>query len=386
MLRKELTDVGGAFVITYPLLLAVAVWFYILYFRAELPKKSTLEWISMYDRPAFRLTDARAPFSWHDVIWCLLPAVAALCLTLVSELSYYGAVNGLMIGALDGGLAAVTSAALYLLLKSMTGSLPAALLGTGLVSVNCFCQNGNLLPAAVIALFLWLWATGEGCGAGDWIFSGLAALCTGGSLLFGGDNVLLIVPLAACVVFVQAYRLRHKACSFVRALLMTVYMVVLLVLAMVGAMAVYAVQAGLVLSTALTDGSFVQFVLRAASDVFRGLAPLGSDIAKQHVVDAVYMLPAHILLMIAAFPVLITAYIRRREPMALLILAWTVTAAYLFFLGHAEYMSLAAACCSGYVTARLLARKRTLPALLGGCVPLAMTLLVAVGFLLPYFE
>ncbi len=108
----------------------------ILYFssfaRALAPKRGTLEWIAMYDRPGLCLSGSGGAFRWKELPLCLLAAVLsaglyllAVCLQLRSFILFSVPMGRLMLFG-GAGLFALSAAGCFALTRSLYGSLPAA--------------------------------------------------------------------------------------------------------------------------------------------------------------------------------------------------------------------------------------------------------------------
>lgn len=360
-----------------PVFAIAAIWYLIVYLRAEQPRENTLEWISMYDKPAFRLIGARCRLEWTDAVWCFVPAVMAALVRFLLCWKDAGLLDGTRVGWPIALLAAASAAVAYLGIKSVTGSLAASLLGADLLALCCFMQDGMSLPVVLTILFLWLWMTNDGYGFGCWGYLGAAVVSAISGLLFASGFMVLMLPVFGCVIFTLIYRIRRENYSILRAVLQIVFMLAVQAIAMAAVAIPYAMAIGMVFPESFWDGDFLQFLGESLRYSAEALADFRVGLTTEFL-WSVTMVPTDLMLALIGLPALLAAVIRRWAPGALYLLIWNVTIDVLLVLYGGDFLMLVAALNCGWITARLLERKKPVAAYVGSGIPVLVTLAATV--------
>ena len=368
--------------VVIPAVLAVLLcWYVIIWFRAESPKAHTLEWVSMYRCRHFEITGFRYRYDWMDAVWACVPAVVAACVAFLVSWRSQGGYFGTLAALLPAILSAVTSALIYLLLRSFSGKVPAALLGAGLFALCPFSQAGLALPVIGAMYFLWLWATGDGYGVSVWLYLAAALAFAEAGLLLAPGFVVLLVPVLICFAVILLHRIRKEDYSLLRAGLLLLYLLAVAAVFFLAVCVFYGAQNGMIFPESFADGDYFTFVGAVLSQCVGEFSALQPGLTAEFLAG-IFVEPVDALLMLAGFPVLIIACVRRRHIKALYLLGWNCAALLLLFLYGGDLLVLSAALVSGYLAARLIKRGRPVAAIIGGGGPILLNLAMTVAIMI----
>ena len=355
-------------------IVALLILYGVSYVRALQPRTGTLEWIAQYDRPSFSLVGRWTGLERRDAVPMLAVCLVALAAwgfaawrTLGDQLTSAAAVAEI---AVHYGLVPVLAALfLYALLKGLTGSTLAALLGALVLSVDLTAEPllALLTVAHVLTLTRYLTAAeertfGEVCLPLILAFACNAVACYvyGGFLIV---TVVLVVLLAAgaagrFVLLGHGWLLR----SLVTAVF--TWAVVTVLVYVPGAAA-----AGMAFPVSFLRGDYYLYAgLRILSglQVAFGLMPF----------DATPLFFDWPLLVcgLAAFVALTVGAIRRRDMTGLVGAVWFLGLTAAWLLSGLYVLPVGCMLCIGGVWGGFCRRERTFPVLLGSACLLALLL------------
>ena len=185
-----------------------AAFYLYVYFAAETPRKGTLEWVEMYEKPKMTRQFAK-PFRWWDSLWALL----ALVLACGFHLGVGACVDpGMLRTSLLSGYfllsllpVALAAAAAYLTAKLLTGNVLLSLLSALLLP--CSLAGADALPF-VLGSFLLLLLQISACGWKSWLFLVLSALLLAAGTYGDPALFLLALPWLGCILAGEALRIR----------------------------------------------------------------------------------------------------------------------------------------------------------------------------------
>ena len=141
-------------VLSFSLIILAVCAYAFLYLRALLPKRGTLEWIAMYDRPAISPVPLGRLRGWEIPLAILLAIVAAgiymgsVCLHLGPGPAF-GTKAGRLLLAGGCGVFAMQSLAMYVLLRILTGRPDTALILGLLPALGIFADCGCVLGLCI---------------------------------------------------------------------------------------------------------------------------------------------------------------------------------------------------------------------------------------------
>jgi len=334
---------------------ALAIVCLILCLLAERPKKGTLEWIDVYDRPNWHIPAPSPQIDGFDWLWSLIPAVACgglwLAVSLLTEMPLLTTVwPAFLIGILC-----------YLLSRLLGGSVL-----TGLCASILLLALSSLpllmLPAGGVLVLLWLWIR-RGYGVWSWAYLTCCALLLAAAQLVVLESVLLLIPVLAVIVVVMIRRIREGECSFWR-LIPTVLIVPAAFLLAEGVGDAVTLGAGF--PEFLSDARFWEFLLRHLTPEFL--------VGAWHLEQLLWFDLPSAMVLLAGIPVLLAGTIRRRERTARYLLFWDLSAAALWCVTTVDLLPIMAVPTCAWLAQRMLIRKHRALAVLILTVPAALTL------------
>lgn len=184
-----------------------AAFYLYVYFAAETPRKGTLEWVEMYEKPKMTRQFAK-PFRWWDSLWALL----ALVLACGFHLGVGACVDpGMLRTSLLSGYfllsllpVAMAAAAAYLTAKLLTGNVLLSLLSALLMP--CSLAYSDAAPF-VLGSFLLLLLQISACGWKSWLFLVLSALLLAAGTYGDPALFLLALPWLGCILAGEVIRI-----------------------------------------------------------------------------------------------------------------------------------------------------------------------------------
>ena len=328
-------DAPGTWQLLIGLTAALLVLGYFLAFaRAMAPRRGTLEWIAMYDRPPFSLSGSGFGFRQMDLAACLLPVAVsaglyllAVCLQLRSFVLFTVPEGRLMLfgGAL---LFALSAAGAFALLRSLCGSMALAMTLALLPGLE-YAQDYIAAAATVWQLFFlhrWCRANYEApaCHSFGWLTAFLAAALLAARM--EPATVLFTAGLAPLVPLVLALRFHgtHRADRGRQLLWNLLFLPLMLALLLLAARVPDELSRGN--AAFLADPGFYRRALLGFCDWSAVLAPPGQLLP----------LTANQLTLwggLGAVVASLWALIRRGRPEGLLLIFGTLGAALLWLLG-----------------------------------------------------
>ncbi len=129
--------------------------YFVLYGRALAPKRGTLEWIALYDRPGLQLSRSAHPFKAICLLpLCLAAVLSAACYCVgvclhLGSFELFTVSGGLQVLLTGSALVALTAAGGFVLLQGLTGSAPLAFFGALLLGLDLGADY------AAAACFVW---------------------------------------------------------------------------------------------------------------------------------------------------------------------------------------------------------------------------------------
>ena len=327
---------------------AFAVWFCIAWIRAELPRKGTLEWIFDFERPHF-FVDRSHPISVGDCFWWLIPAAVAaanvaaeMYLTLGIE-----STSQLLMNTLTPALAA---AAVFFLVKSMTGSLLPSLAAGCMTGLTAVLIGEETVFFALTVLSAWLWLSG-----GAWWLLALSGMSLALATVFDPQFfmvgvVLLIVALIGARQRVIADRIGGFG-AVLTVLLPFAAAAVTIPLALTPA----ALSFGMGFPQCYGRADFWGMIVGYYSAsfpimLFGGMHPWSFFFVMLHNTPCIVLTACGLVVPLVQF-------FRRKVGSALYLWLWCVTAAVLYVLGI-DCTAITGAMVLGYGASRLLRRGR----------------------------
>lgn len=348
------------------------------YNRALQPRAGTLEWISLYDRPAFSLVGRWTGLVRADAVPLLAACVVAVAAWgFAAWRSLMEAYTGAPLGveaALEAGFhyglaPVVTAICMYLLGKGLTGSTLTALLSALVLSLDLTADPLLLLLAAGQALLLTRYLTaGEDTGFGEvclWLIlafalNAVACYVYEGFLIVTAAMVVLLIAGAAgrFVLLGRGWLLR----SLVTAVL-TWAVVTLLVYVPGAAAAGIAFPAGF-----LSKNYYLFAALRMVTglQVAFGAMPFNAT-------PLLFDWPL-MLFGLGAFVAVAVGMIRRRDMTGLVGVVWFVALTVAWPVTGLYALPVGCMLCIGGVWGGFCRRGRTFPVLLGSACVLALLL------------
>lgn len=138
-------------------------FYFVLFARALAPRRGTLEWISMYDRPGLQLSGAAAPLGLRSLPLCAVSMalcaglwLLASCLQLRSFLLFTVPLGRVML-LTGAGIAALTAAGCFCLLQSLFGARPISFCGALLLGLDFSGDPAGVCLAVWALFFLHRW-------------------------------------------------------------------------------------------------------------------------------------------------------------------------------------------------------------------------------------
>ncbi len=348
-------------------LLCFMVGYLILCFRAESPKKGTLEWISMYEKPKFHL--ARHGFDGGDwggaagAFFLQVALLSAVVLLTAPQTDPLSLLPTLLLSGLCG-------AVLYLAVKRLVGSRAAALTAAVVLAGNWnYDVQFFLICAAVILVGILFISRGEdNTGSGFALLWGLvSALC-----LFLYAQMLPLVLWALALLIADGIARMKKGQPLAMPLNVLCFF-------FAGALCLSCLVAGAYLNRgisvmdALQKGGF----LTSIALCFRGFMLLSLPSAARWVAIGLFAPAA--LLSVGGCVFLLSSAAKRREAETL---AAGLAALALLFVGIAatpQCLILAGALSLGYMTGRLFHRDALTHGAVGAAFWAAATFAISIS-------
>lgn len=339
--------------------LVLLVWYYIVLGQAERPKAGTLEWIDRYERPRFTLDSCGKALCRKDALWASgLAFLSVVISLLLSAGAAYDGSLGLLTRFKCGGpmlyisvetvCAAFAAAAAYLLGKTLTGSVFAALAGAVLFTVR---PTDELFSCLLLCglLCLWLWGGYPRRGFANWALPlAGAVLCGAAAFSFYLCAVTLAFVITLAVVLSD--RVRNEMFGGWYAMLL---FAAAFVLAAVGFLA------GAALHGEVSPFS-AKFLPGVGAALIARWKLLYVDL-RTATIGA--RLPA--VLLLSGLVPLVTLFRSRRTGDTLFLLLWALPIALQYTLIPNVFPPASAALVCAYLTGRLLERGHPLAARLG---------------------
>ena len=346
--------------------LALAVRYFIVCFRAELPRAGTLEWITV-PRPTAVQPPRTALLDDMDPVWALIPLVCAFFVWFAAYAAYYLSRNTgdpvpllLLYAAEDGFLASVgqmfTATAAYMLCKVLTGRTAASVAGAVLLAVRYQSVTESMLPLLLCLSLLRLWMSEDP----DSVFAVPAFL--GAHFFFGVsvylDSALLpgLLLLLGCILYTGISR-REKPW---RIALQMCLSVLLCAVSLLLALLPWTLQGGEPLTRVLLSADYYRRILSWLSRPLPALR-----LADFRLYEHLLTMPESFLLTAGFLPVLCTAFVQRRDFDAPWLFFTVLGLTALLFFGFGDYLPVTGALALSWLSARLEERGNVLPAILG---------------------
>ncbi len=141
-------------VLSFALMIAAVCVYAVIYLRALLPRRGTLEWIALYDRPAIspvplsRLRGWEIPLAVGLALLAAAVYLGSVCLNL-GPAAALGTPAGRLLLAGGCGVFAMQSLAMYVLLRILTGRVDTALVLGLLPALGIFADCGCVLGLCI---------------------------------------------------------------------------------------------------------------------------------------------------------------------------------------------------------------------------------------------
>lgn len=346
--------------------LAMAVWYFTVYFRAELPRAGTLEWITV-SRPTALQPPRTSLLCDTDAVWALIPMTCAFFVWFAAYAVYYFYLDIgvslpvlLLYAAEDGFLASLgqvlTAAAAYLLCKILTGRTAASVGGAVLLAIRYPSVTNPMLPLLLCLLLLRLWMAEEP-GSVPAVLAFLGTHFFFGILVYL-DPALLpgLLLLLGCILYEgisrreKPWRIALQMCLSV--LLSAVFLLLTLL--------PWTLQGGEPLMQTVFSAEFFRRIFSWTLHPISALR-LADFRLYEHLLTKL----ESALLTLGFLPALCMAFVRRRDFDAPWLFFTVLGLTVLLFFGFADYLPVTGALALGWLSARLEERGKPFPAALG---------------------
>lgn len=324
-----------------------------LCFRAEAPRKGSTEWITMYEKPAFSPAGNDKALEKKDTLFAVVAAfvqMLAFALFLFVPLMLAGKDIATEVNWSSAGpiflAAGGSGAVLYLLVKLLTRSAPAALLATLPLAGDIFRDPmaSLFLLCALLSLYLFF-TRGEGFWALDLLGIGTCAMAA--CVFFFPSTTLLLPVFLLTLLLDGAWRL-IKGCETVWQVLLRLVLTVCVFFLLLGAMCTSLFPIDFV--EALKNGTFFKTVLLYLEG-FRHITALKGGA----ILAALMQLPS-VIYAVGSLVLIVWALLKKRDAAAAFLLLWSLALMAFSFLTGASYYVLPAALSCGYLAARCFKR------------------------------
>ena len=346
--------------------LVLAVWYFTVYFRAELPRAGTLEWITA-SRPT-AVQPPRLPLLCDmDAVWALIPMACTFFVWFAAYAAYYLYWNSgdpvpllLLYAAEDGFLASfgqiLTAAAAYLLCKLLTDRTAASVAGAALLAVSYPSVTDPMLPLLLCLLLLRLWMTAEP-GSVPAVLSFLGTYFFFGAAVYF-DPALLpgLLLLLGCILYTGIFR-QEKPC---RIALQLCFSVLLSAFSLLLALVPWAIKSGVPPAQAFFSADFFR---RIFSWLVHPLPAL--RLADFRLYEHLLRNLESLLLTAGFLPALYMATVQRRDFDAPWLFFSVLGLTFLLFPGFGDYLPVTGALALSWLSARLEERGKPFSAVLG---------------------
>lgn len=190
-----------------------AAFYLYIYFTAEAPRKGTLEWIALYEKPHLCRKGLLHRLKWLDLLWSFVAALLSLGIFLgitacINPSLLQGMLLPLILSALPTVLCAVLA---YLMGKLFSGKVLYSLLAAVFLT---FCrilaptrsEDAAFLLGAVLLLLTYF--TGKGFAA--WLSLILSGILLGLGASISPLNIFLLLPWLGTVLFSEILRFKRE--------------------------------------------------------------------------------------------------------------------------------------------------------------------------------
>ena len=345
--------------------LCVAFYLYV-FFTAEKPRKGTLEWVEMYEKPKMTRQGLMQKLDWMDLVWCGLMI-----------LLFYGIGIGLGACVDVSMLRASLSSGSFLLnlLPTVTSGLLAYLLGrllSGKVWVGLFpaffltlaAIPGDRVMESLLLLgcLVLLLAHFGGKGFGAWLSLVLSAVLLALAAWFSPVLIFLAVPWLGTVLFGEILRMKREDASLWHLILALLAAVLSLGIAIT--VLNFPLFAADLLQAIKIPGNYVIFWRRLFLSLPTGLFSFANAAALVLTLPVTCLLTAGVVIAIGGM---------RRRVFAVILLLWTASALIMTILFPGISLPSVAAVVLTFLVSRIRSRGYTGAAVVTGFVPVVIS-------------
>ena len=357
-------------------MLALAVGAMIAYlmacFRAEAPKKGTVEWILSYDKPKFSLLALGSPLNKRDAlaaVGAFFLQIAVYFVFVLISFARGGVINArfwqdfLPLLAAAGGCGVV----LYLAAKRLTGSCTASLMAVLVLAgeLNHDPCLSLLVLAAFLCLVCYLGREAERLSFDVVLLMGVFAAV---SAFFCPPLIVLVLGILLMMLVDGAVRLKQDQQGFWPLPVSLLLFSLGFALALSCAVCAEYLLKNLDLWTAVQNGSFFLALLSCVEGLFCFSLPNALTLG------ALFLQAPSLIFAVGALPFLLFSILSRRDPGALVLLIWNLfLLAVSIFFGVPSLCVLAGALSCSYLSARMFARESLVPGTVGAAFLVAAT-------------
>lgn len=348
--------------------LCVAFYLYV-YFAAEKPRKGTLEWIEMQEKPQMTRQGLLQKLKWTDILWCALTILLSYGVSI--GLSACVDISILKTSLSSGTLLltllplALTAALAYLLGRLLSGKVLVGLFPAVFLMFCVMLNSRSMESLLLLGCLLLLLAHFNGKGFGAWLSLVLSAVLLASAAWFTPALIFFAIPWLGTVLFGEILRIRQEDVS----LWHLIFTLLAAVLSLGVAITVlnFPLFATDLPQAMKVPGCYTIFWQKFFATLPMEFLSVTDDMA------LVLTQPAACLLL--AGVVIAVGGVCRRQTSAVILLLWTGAALVLAVLFPAIPLYPMAALVLAYATSRIHRRNYPGAAYTVACVPIILTLI-----------
>lgn len=359
-----------------PVVAAFAIWFCVAWIRAELPRKGTLEWIYDLERRNI-IVEIPHSLSVGDYFWWLIPAAVAAA-TVAAEMYFTLGIKSTAQLAMNILTPAFAAAVVFILLKSMTGSLLPSLAAGCMTGVTAILVREETVLFALMIFSAWLWLSDN-----DWWLLALSGMAFAVATVFDQQLALAGVVLLIIAIIGARQRVIADRIGWFGAVLTVLLPFVAAAVAVPLAFTPAALSLGMGFPQCYGRADFWGMIVGYYNAPFPMLL-FGGMHPWSFLFTMVHNTPC-VLLTLCGVIVPIVQYLRRRSGAALYLWLWCIAAAVLYVFGT-DCTVITGAMVLGYGASRILQRGRPVRASIAMAVWLLAGIVAAAGMVHAFYS